>query len=277
MERMNTSDADRVAQAIGFLDANYRSQPSLDEVAGAVGLSPFHFQRLFRRWAGVTPKRFLQFLTLEHAKAALAEGRSVLETSWDVGLSGPGRLHDLFVAVEAVTPGEFKQRGAGLTVKYGYADSPFGRVLTGLTDRGLCGLTFTDKRDDQDAVSRLKRRWPGATLVRESGAARDIARRVFGKEEGGRLTLDLKGTNFQIKVWEALLRIPSGTLVTYGDVARAIGHPRAHRAVGTAVGANPIAYLIPCHRVIKSTGAFGNYAGGAVRKKAMIGWEAAGR
>ncbi len=272
---MNTSDADRVAQAIGFLDTNYRSQPSLNEVAGAVGLSPFHFQRLFKRWAGVTPKRFLQFLTLDHAKAALAEGRSVLETSWDVGLSGPGRLHDLFLAVEAVTPGEFKQRGAGLTVKYGYAESPFGRVLTGLTDRGLCGLTFTDKRDDQEALSRLKRRWPGATLVHESGAAREIARRVFGNAEGGRLTLDLKGTNFQIKVWEALLRIPSGTLVTYGDVARAIGHPQAHRAVGTAVGANPIAYLIPCHRVIKSTGAFGNYAGGAVRKKSMIGWEAA--
>ena len=272
---MANRDAERVEQAIHYLDEHYRDQPSLDEVASAVGLSPHHFQRLFKRWAGVTPKRFLQFLTIEHAKSALAEGQNMLEASWDAGLSGPGRLHDLFVAVEAVTPGEFKERGRGLTIRYGLPDSPFGTVLIALTDRGICGLTFAD--DDHAALGSLERRWHGATFEHDRGAARAIAKRIFTDQEPGRITLELSGTNFQIKVWEALLRIPAGTLVSYGDVARSIGHPDAHRAVGTAVGQNPIAYLIPCHRVIKSTGAFGNYGGGATRKKAILGWEAARR
>jgi AraC family transcriptional regulator of adaptative response/methylated-DNA-[protein]-cysteine methyltransferase len=274
---MANRDAARVAQAIRFLDEHYREQPSLDDLAHAVGLSPFHFQRLFKRWAGVTPKRFLQFLTVEHAKAALADGQSTLEASWDAGLSGPGRLHDLFLSVEAVTPGEYKQRGDGMTIKYGFADSPFGSVLVALTDRGICGLTFVDGHRDRNALVGLKRRWCGADFREDRAAVREIAARIFTRQDPGRFHLALRGTNFQIKVWEALLRIPSGALVSYGDVARTIGHPHAQRAVGTAVGQNPISYLIPCHRVIKSTGVFGNYAGGATRKKAIIGWEAARR
>jgi AraC family transcriptional regulator of adaptative response/methylated-DNA-[protein]-cysteine methyltransferase len=274
---MANSDAERVERAIRFLDTHYREQPSLDEVASAVGLSPYHFQRVFKRWAGVTPKRFLQFLTVEHAKAALAEGRSTLEASWDAGLSGPGRLHDLFVAVEAVTPGEFKDNGCGLTIRYGFANSPFGTALIALTDRGICGMAFTEEAESQGALDTLERRWRGARWQRDDEAAGNTASTIFTDREHSRLTLQLNGTNFQIKVWEALLRIPPGTLVSYGDVARGIGHPDALRAVGTAVGQNPIAYLIPCHRVIRSTGAFGNYRWGAARKKAMVGWEAASR
>jgi len=272
---MANRDAERVEQAIHFLDEHSRKQPSLDDVARAVGLSPYHFQRLFKRWAGVTPKRFLQFLTIEHAKAALAEGRSTLEASWDAGLSGPGRLHDLFVAVEAVTPGEFKEQGRGLTIRYGLADSPFGTVHMGLTSRGVCGLTFAEDVHDRKAFGSLQRRWSGARFEHDRRATRDVAEQIFSDRGTERITLELSGTNFQIKVWEALLRIPAGTVVSYGDVARSIGHTDAQRAVGTAVGQNPISFLIPCHRVIKSTGAFGNYGGGAVRKKAILGWEAA--
>ena len=274
---MAKSDAEHVARAIRFLDEHYRDQPTLDEVARAVGLSPYHFQRLFKRWAGVTPKRFLQFLTIEHAKTALAEGQSTLEASWEAGLSGSGRLHDLFVSVEAVTPGEFKAEGSGLTIRYGLADSPFGTVFVSLTCRGICGLTFAGSINDQNALASLKGRWPGATFRQDRLAVKDISERIFHNRDSERFSMELKGTNFQIKVWEALLRIPSGTLVSYGDVARSIGHPKAHRAVGTAVGLNPISFLIPRHRVIKSTGAFGNYGGGAIRKKVILGWEAARR
>lgn len=274
---MANLDAERVSKAIHYLDEHYREQPTLDEIADAVGLSPFHFQRLFKRWAGVTPKRFLQYLTIEHAKAALAEGQSTLEASWDAGLSGSGRLHDLFVSVEAVTPGEFKQRGSGLTVRYGIAESPFGNALIALTDRGICGLTFTDSSAGGAAADDLRQRWSGATIRRDRDGVREAADQIFDAGGKRRVTLELKGTNFQIKVWEALLRIPQGALASYGDVARSIGRPGAQRAVGSAVGHNPIAFLIPCHRVIKSTGAFGNYAAGAVRKKAIIGWEAARR
>ncbi len=274
---MANRDAARVEQAIRYLDEHHRNQPSLDVVAHAVGLSPYHFQRLFKRWAGVSPKRFLQFLTIEHAKVVLAEGRSTLEAAWDAGLSGSGRLHDLFVAVEAATPGEFKEHGRGLTIRHGHADSPFGPVHIGLTERGVCGLTFAEGTNDRRGLSSLRHRWGGARFEHDRCAAREIAGRIFSDQRNGQIRLELSGTNFQIKVWEALLRIPSGTLVSYGDVARSIGHPHAHRAVGTAVGQNPIAYLIPCHRVIKSTGAFGHYGGGATRKKVLLGWEAARR
>jgi AraC family transcriptional regulator of adaptative response/methylated-DNA-[protein]-cysteine methyltransferase len=274
---MAKSDAERVAQAIRYLDEHYREQPALDAVASTVGLSPYHFQRLFKRWAGVTPKRFVQFLTIEHAKAALSEGQSTLEASWDAGLSGSGRLHDLFVSVEAVTPGEFKTSGSGLTIRYGLADSPFGTVFIALTDRGICGLTFAESTNDTNALASLRDRWSGASFHADRGAVRNIADRIFTDRDPEGFGLELRGTNFQIKVWEALLRIPAGTLVSYGDVARSIGHPRAHRAVGTAVGLNPISYLIPCHRVIKSTGVLGNYGGGAIRKKLILGWEAAKR
>jgi AraC family transcriptional regulator of adaptative response/methylated-DNA-[protein]-cysteine methyltransferase len=274
---MATNDAERVASAIRYLDEHYREQPSLDDVANAIGLSPFHFQRLFKRWAGVSPKRFLQFLTIEHAKAALVEGRSTLEASWDSGLSGSGRLHDLFVSVEAVTPGEFKADGAGLTIRYGHADSPFGEAFIGLTDRGVCALSFPDSPGGSNALGKLRDRWRGASIRQDKRAVRDIAERLFSGTDAEQFYLELKGTNFQLKVWEALLRIPSGTVVSYGDVARSIGNPAAFRAVGTAVGQNPVSYLIPCHRVIKSTGAFGNYGGGLVRKKVILGWEAAKR
>ncbi len=274
---MANNDAERVTSAIRYLDEHCREQPSLDDVAGAVGLSPFHFQRLFKRWAGVTPKRFLKFLTIEHAKAALVEGRSTLEASWEAGLSGSGRLHDLFVSVDAVTPGEFKADGAGLTIRYGLADSPFGKAFIALTDRGVCALSFPDSPGGSNALGKLENHWRGASIHQDDKAVMDIAERIFGGAGAEQFHLQLKGTNFQLKVWEALLRIPSGTVVSYGDVARSIGNPGAHRAVGTAVGQNPISYLVPCHRVIKSTGAFGNYGGGLVRKKVILGWEAARR
>jgi AraC family transcriptional regulator of adaptative response/methylated-DNA-[protein]-cysteine methyltransferase len=233
---------------------------------------------LFKRWAGVSPKRFLQFLTAEHAKAALREGRSALDAALDSGLSGPGRLHDLFVAVEAVTPGEYKQAGGGLAIRYGFHPTPFGQCLLALTDRGICGLAFVDHPGPEAVLADLRRRWPGADLRRDQAGTVDTAARVFERDRRGPpLTLTLKGTNFQIKVWEALLRIPPGTLVAYGDVARHIAHPGAGRAVGSAVAQNAIAYLIPCHRVIRSSGAFGSYRWGSACKQALVGWEAAQR
>lgn len=274
---MANRDAERVEQAIHFLDEHSRKQPSLDDVARAVGLSPYHFQRLFKRWAGVSPKRFLQFLTVARAKEALREGKSALEASYDSGLSGPGRLHDLFVAVEAVTPGEYKDEGAGVEIRYGFHSTPFGDCLLAITDRGICGLAFAGGEERQEVLDELRKRWGAAALRRDQAATTETASRVFERSRAAPITLALKGTNFQIKVWEALLRIPPGTVVSYGDIARAIGHPDSYRAVGTAVGRNPIAYLIPCHRVIQSSGAFGNYRWGGARKRAMLGWEAAAR
>jgi AraC family transcriptional regulator of adaptative response/methylated-DNA-[protein]-cysteine methyltransferase len=275
---MTIQDGERIRQAILYLERHYRRQPSLEQLAAAVGLSPFHFQRLFKRWAGVSPKRFLQFLTVEHAKAALRDGRSALDTAYDSGLSGPGRLHDLFVAVEAVTPGEYKQSGEGLVIRHGFHSTPFGECLLALTERGICGLAFADRSQRDDVLETLVRRWPAAALERDQAGTADTAARVFERDRAGPpLTLSLRGTNFQIKVWEALLRIPPGALVSYGDIARSIGHPAAYRAVGSAVGQNAIAYLIPCHRVIRESGAFGNYRWGTARKQAMVGWEAAQR
>jgi AraC family transcriptional regulator of adaptative response/methylated-DNA-[protein]-cysteine methyltransferase len=272
-------DSERIAQAIQYLDRHYRSQPELNEVAAAVQLSPYHFQRLFKRWAGVSPKRFLQYLTIGHAKAALVEGHSVLAASYDAGLSGPGRLHDLFVAVEAVTPGEFKERGEGLVIRYGFHPTPFGECMLAATERGVCRLAFATRAERAEVLSELRRRWRGAKLQHDQGTTASLAARIFEREgaAGKPLTLSLQGTNFQLKVWEALLRVPAGVLVSYGDIAESIGHPDAHRAVGTAVGQNPIAYLIPCHRVIRSSGAFGEYRWGSARKKAMVAWEAARR
>ncbi len=274
---MATRDADRVRHAIEYLEEHAQRQPSLDEVAQAVGLSSYHFQRMFKRWAGVSPKRFLQFLTVARAQAALREGKSALEASYDSGLSGPGRLHDLFVAVEAVTPGEYKDEGAGVEIRYGFHSTPFGDCLLAVTDRGICGLAFASGGERQAVLDELRRRWGAALLRRDQAATAETASRVFERSRGAPITLALKGTNFQIKVWEALLRIAPGTVVSYGDIARAIGHADSYRAVGTAVGRNPIAYLIPCHRVIQSSGAFGNYRWGAARKRAMLGWEAAAR
>ena len=270
-------DYRRIEAVIRFLESKAGEQPSLREAARAVGLSEFHLQRLFRRWAGVSPKRFLQYLTVQHAKRALRDGLSVLAAAYEAGLSGPGRLHDLFVAVEAVTPGEYKALGAGLAVRYGLAPSPFGECLVALTDRGICGLEFVaDDGERASMVERLRRAWPGARLEEDATAARAVAGRIFGPAAARPepLTLFLKGTNFQLKVWQALLRIPAGAATSYGALAEAIDQPDAARAVGGAVGRNPIAYLIPCHRVLRESGKFGDYRWGTERKQAMLGWEA---
>lgn len=275
-----TSDARHyraIGTAIAHMVENWQDQPSLDELAGVAGLSPFHFQRLFTRWTGISPKRFLQFLTLDHAKRLLAENQSVLDTALDVGLSGPSRLHDLFVACEAMTPGEFKALGGGLTIRWGLHDTPFGGALVGTTERGVCWLTFADTTDGQDALDEFAAAWPAARLVEDAAATAPIAARAFrfdgpvaGEEP---LRLLLKGTNFQIKVWEALMRIPLGSVVSYEDIAVSIGQPTALRAVGAAVGRNPVCVLIPCHRVIQKSGVIHNYRYRVPRKRALLAWE----
>lgn len=273
---MPNRDYERIARAIEYLDHHADRRPALAEIAEAAGLSEFHFQRVFRRWAGVSPKRFLQYMTAERAKVALRSGRSVLDATYASGLSGPGRLHDLMLGVDAVTPGEYKTEGAGLTVRYGFHPSPFGDCLVAVTERGICALEFTEPEARAAALDRLRLAWRGATLEASTGATRDVAGRIFAAERAAGaapLTLLLRGTNFQIKVWQALLQIPEGTTVSYADLARAVGRPGAARAVGTAVGRNPVAYVIPCHRVIRATGAFGDYRWGKDRKRAMLAWE----
>ena len=266
----------RIKKAISFLQANYTRQPDLQEVARSVHLSEYHFQRLFTRWAGISPKRFLQYLTLEHAKRALKESRTVLDATFDAGLSSPGRLHDLFVTIEAMTPGEFKQSGEGLTIHYGFHPTLFGECLLAVTGRGICGLSFVAEGKRTHVLRELRDRWTGATLSEAPSTTQPFIDRLFSRPANKQrkpLQLLLKGTNFQIKVWEALMRIPEGCVVSYEDVARAIEKPTASRAVGNAVGKNPIAYLIPCHRVIRQAGVIGNYHWGPERKKALLGWE----
>lgn len=270
---MNT-DYTRIEQAIHYLETHYQRQPELAEVAEAIGLSEFHFQRLFTRWAGISPKRFLQYLTKEGAKELLQRA-SVLETAYGVGLSGPGRLHDLMVTTEAVTPGQVRVKGQGLTIEYGFGATPFGEALIGLTARGICFLGFVEK-EREATLDILRGEWPLAALEHAPGRASRILPSVFEADSpSGPLPLYLNGTNFQIKVWEALLSIPAGSATTYQAIAAAIGQPAAARAVGTAIGHNPIAYLIPCHRVLRKVGEFGKYRYGSARKKALLGWEAA--
>jgi AraC family transcriptional regulator of adaptative response/methylated-DNA-[protein]-cysteine methyltransferase len=275
-----TADYDLVEEAIRYLDQNFRQQPDLPAVADHVGLSEYHFQRLFSRWVGISPKKFLQFLTLNYAKELLAESRSLLETTYEAGLSSPGRLHDLFITHEAVTPGEYKRRGEGLEIAYGFHATPFGDCLLGVTERGICGLSFVASGQQGRVLGEFAANWPLADLAQDEARTQPLIDQIFNDSPDGErpsLHLFLKGTNFQIQVWQALLRTGPGTAVTYGDVARLAGNPKAVRAVGTAVGRNPIAYLIPCHRVIRQVGGFGDYRWGAVRKKAMLGWEAAYR
>jgi AraC family transcriptional regulator, regulatory protein of adaptative response / methylated-DNA-[protein]-cysteine methyltransferase len=275
-------DYERVESAILYLEQRFRRQPSLEAVAAHVGLSEFHFQRLFGRWVGISPKRFLQFLTKEHARKLLAESRSVLEAAWDAGLSGPSRLHDLILAAEAVTPGELRSGGEGVRIGYGFHASPFGRCLVAATDRGVCAIRFTrvpgTDRSDEGAAAWLAASWPCADLRLDQERTGAVAARIFAFTGGSvvaPLHLHVRGTNFQLKVWEALLAIPQGLVLSYGDVARRIGSPRAARAVGSAVGDNPVPYLIPCHRVIRESGELGNYGEGPARKKAILAWEAA--
>ena len=271
-------DYERVEEAIAYIEDHFNVQPTLAEIANHVGLSEYHFQRLFSRWVGISPKRFLQFLTKEYAKKLLREAHSVLDAAYDSGLSGPGRLHDLFVACEAVTPGEYKSSGLGVNIVYGWYDSPFGKCLVASTERGLCGLFFVRDNDRRRVLDELTGIWNRANLTEDNESLVNLTERIFTpsawKPEKP-LPIMLKGTNFQIKVWEALLKIPTGTAVTYQDVAAAVGSPGAVRAVGTAIGKNPISYLIPCHRVIRKNAEFGNYGSGSARKKAILGWEAA--
>ena len=270
------SDYARIEKALAFLVDNAQSQPDLATLAAACGLSAFHFQRLFTGWVGVSPKRFLQHLTLDHAKACLLRSQSALDAAYASGLSGPSRLHDLFIAHEAVTPGEFKRRGSGLEIAYGWAASPFGDVLVLTTARGICGLAFELSAGRDATLADMMRRWPLARFVPDTRRLAEIARSIFAPQPGDRLTLVLHGSPFQVKVWEALLRSPPGALASYARVAEgAFGSARAVRAVGAAVGDNPISYLIPCHRVVRSTGALNDYHWGRARKLALIGWEAA--
>ena len=262
-----------IEQAIHYIEANLQRQPELAEIASAVGMSEFHFQRLFTRWAGISPKRFMQFLTREQAKELLEKSENLLDTTHQVGLSSLGRLHDLFVTTEAVTPGEYKSHGAGLSIRYGIHVTPYGKCLIATTDRGICNLSFVDGREGR-VLDSLVDHWKQATMIEDYKATAPLANRIFlGTNPAQPINLHLRGTNFQIKVWEALLNIPMGALTTYEHIAAQIGNPRAVRAVGSAVGNNPVAYLIPCHRVIRKSGEYGNYLYGSARKKAILARE----
>lgn len=261
---------ERVEKVIRYIEEHRLEQPQLAELAKAAGLSEFHLHRLFTRWAGTTPKAFLKALTSEHAKSLLGS-HDVLGASMEAGLSGPGRLHDLLVTVEGMTPGELKSGGEGLTIEHGLADTPFGAALVAVTPRGVCHFEFLPSRSAASAVAALRRRFPKARFNESRKAAQAVADKAFKK--GGKLPVLLAGTAFQVKVWQALLRIPRGRACTYGKLAAAIGSPKASRAVGSAVGANAVAFLIPCHRVIRETGALGGYRWGPRRKQAMLAWE----
>ncbi|THF51632.1 methylated-DNA--[protein]-cysteine S-methyltransferase [Flavobacterium supellecticarium] len=266
---------DRIAKAIDFLHHNFKTQPSLDEVASFVHVSPFHFQKLFTEWAGVSPKKFLQYLTVEHAKKMLKSSQLTLsEAAFETGLSGTGRLHDLFVNIEGMTPGDYKNGGEQLRINYHFDESPFGTLLMASTEKGICRLVFAD--DQELALAELKAEFPNASFANQTDTFQKDVRSFFGNDwnESQTVKLHLRGTDFQLKVWETLLKIPMGQLTTYGAIAQSIEKPRASRAVGTAIGNNPVAFLIPCHRVIQATGMIGGYHWGNTRKKAIIGWEA---
>lgn len=276
---METADYKRVEAAIRYIEEHRLDQPSLEDIARAVNLSPYHFQRLFTRWAGVSPKRFLGFLTYSHARTMLEGTASVLDAALESGLSGPGRLHDLFLTFEAVTPGDIKRRGGGITIRYGFHSSPFGPCILGATERGICRLSFIEPGTREGAVAELQALWPAAVLRLEPEYTGPLMDRIFaGRRDGQPLRLSASGTHFQIKVWEALLKLPLGRVVTYAQLAHNIGHPKAARAVGNALNKNPLAFLIPCHSVIRSlqvAGGTDGYRWGSVRRKAIIAWEAA--
>ena len=275
MTNLNQLSADyrRVELAIGFLEDNARRQPDLTEVAASVGLSEYHFQRLFTRWAGVSPKRFLQFLTKENAKALLSR-TSVMTAAYEAGLSGPGRLHDLLVQCDAVTPGEYRTKGAGMEIVYGYHPTPFGECLLALTGRGICFLGFVTIGRGE-LLMELKSHWANATLTESPSRTAPLVAKIFSPQSGETLPVHLRGTNFQLKVWEALLRLPPGAATSYEALAEQVGSVNSARAVGNAVARNPLAYLIPCHRVLQKAGGFGNYRYGPRRKMAILGWEVA--
>lgn len=267
---MESDNYQRMSQAIAFMREHHLTQPDLAAVAEHLGLSEFHFQRVFTQWVGISPKRFLQCLTVEYAKSRIAHTRSLLDLTLDVGLSSPGRLHDLFVNLEAMSPGEFKALGAGLKIHYGIHETPFGKALIATTDRGICALHFLD---DEPAIERLQAEWANAELIGDRQITQPLIDQIFGSSSQP-LTVLVKGTNFQVQVWRALLKIPMGGVTTYQTIAQLIDRPNAVRAVGSAIGRNPIGYLIPCHRVIRESGALGGYYWGLERKAAILAWEA---
>lgn len=276
MKPQDIINYDRIATAIGYIQTNFKSQPNLDEVAEKVHLSPFHFQRLFTKWAGTSPKQFLQYISIGHAKKMLKENQfSLFDTAAETGLSGTSRLHDLFMKIEGMTPGEYKNGGENLLINYSFAESPFGNIIVASTTKGICHIAFAD--DDAIAFQTLQSVFPKAFYKQKLDLIQQNALFIFTHDWNklDQIKLHLKGTAFQLKVWETLLKIPMGQLATYGDIARDIKNPNASRAVGTAIGGNPVAFLIPCHRVIQSTGIVGGYHWGRIRKTAIIGWEAA--
>jgi AraC family transcriptional regulator of adaptative response/methylated-DNA-[protein]-cysteine methyltransferase len=265
----------RIAEAISYIQANFKRQPGLEEIAEKVNLSPFHFQRLFSEWAGTTPKRFLQYISIGYAKEMLKENQSLFDTALETGLSGTSRLHDLFVNIEGMTPGEYKNGGENLHINYSFAESPFGNIIVASTLKGICHIAFYD--NENIALANLQRQFPAAAYQQILDKEQQNALYIFSHDWSKlhQIKLHLKGTDFQLKVWEALLKIPMGKLATYGNIAKQLQNPNASRAVGTAIGDNPVAFLIPCHRVIQSSGALGGYHWGVNRKTAIIGWEAA--
>jgi AraC family transcriptional regulator of adaptative response/methylated-DNA-[protein]-cysteine methyltransferase len=271
------ADYDIVRRAIAFLSEHWRAQPEIEAVAEAAGVSASDLHHLFRRWAGITPKAFLQAITLDHARRLLRDSASVLDASFEVGLSGPGRLHDLFVTHEAMSPGEWKSGGAGLTISYGFHPSPFGTALVMATERGLAGLAFANPNEEQAALADMAGRWPRASIVEDTARTAPLAQRVFDSKlwrAERPLRVVLIGTDFEVRVWETLLRIPLGRAVTYSDIATKIRAPKAARAVGAAVGKNPISFVVPCHRALGKNGDLTGYHWGLTRKRAMLGWEA---
>ncbi len=276
MKTQDSATYQKIEEAIGYINQNFRQQPSLETIAEKVHLSPFHFQRLFTDWAGVSPKKFLQYLSVEYAKSILNDKQATLfDAAYETGLSSTGRLHDLFVKIEGMTPGEFKNGGENLNINYSYAQTPFGNVLIASTPKGICHIAFAD--DKNSAFDALKKSFPNAHYHAILDLNQQNALLIFTHDwqKLNQIKLHLKGTDFQLKVWESLLKIPLGRLSSYGNIAAQIQKPTASRAVGTAIGDNPVAFLIPCHRVIQSTGVFGQYHWGSSRKTAMIGWEAA--
>jgi AraC family transcriptional regulator of adaptative response/methylated-DNA-[protein]-cysteine methyltransferase len=276
MNEQGNTDYNRIAAAIDYIKQHFREQPDLEALARKVHVSPFHFQRMFSEWAGTSPKKFLQYISVEHAKKMLKENQATLfETAYETGLSGTGRLHDLFINIEGMTPAEYKNGGKNLFINYRFAESPFGNLIVASTSKGICYMAFNE--DEQPALSALKSRFPNASFHRKLDLIQQNALFIFQNDRRKlhEIKLHLKGTDFQLKVWEALLKIPMGQLSTYGTIAGKLGTPNASRAVGTAIGSNPVAFLIPCHRVIRSTGDFGGYMWGQARKTAIIGWEGA--
>lgn len=265
----------RITAAINYIQANFKSQPSLEEIAEKVNLSPFHFQKLFSEWAGTSPKRFLQYISISHAKKLLKENETLFNTALETGLSGTGRLHDLFINIEGMTPGEYKNGGENLNINYSFAESPFGNLIVASTQKGICHIAFYN--EELSALRNLKKLFPLASYKQMMDLDQQNALFIFNHDwkKLNQIKLHLKGTDFQLKVWETLLKIPMGKVSTYGAIADKLQNPKASRAVGTAIGDNPVAFLIPCHRVIQSSGALGGYHWGMDRKSAIIGWEAA--